>query len=85
MSETNAVPVSERVRRLFRESLNLDVTSEQTDLFESGMLDSLALVELLFAIEGEFQIQVALDELDIDDFRTVERISEFISSSQAGA
>jgi D-alanine--poly(phosphoribitol) ligase subunit 2 len=83
MSEAIDVLVSERVRRLFRESLNLEVESDEIDLFESGLLDSLALVELLFAIEGEFQIQVALDELDIDNFRTVERISEFISRSQA--
>jgi len=84
MTVANGVPVSERVHRLFRESLNLDVASEQTDLFESGLLDSLALVELLFAIEGEFQIQVALDELDIDNFRTVERISAFVAGSQGG-
>jgi len=85
MSVANGVPVNERVQRLFRESLNLDIASEQTDLFESGLLDSLALVELLFAIEGEFQIQVALDELDIDNFRTVERISAFVAGSQASA
>ena len=83
MCNVNGVPTGERVRRLFSESLNLNVASEQTDLFESGQLDSLALVELLFAIEGEFHVELALDELDIDDFRTVERIGAFIERSQA--
>ena len=83
MSNVNGVPTADRVRRLFSESLNLNVASEQEDLFESGLLDSLALVELLFAIEGEFEVQLALDELDIDDFRTVNRIGAFIERSQA--
>jgi methoxymalonate biosynthesis acyl carrier protein len=85
MSGSNGVVVSERVHRLFRKSLNIEIASDQTDLFESGLLDSLALVELLFAIEGEFQVQLALDELDVDDFRTVERIDAFIERSRAGA
>jgi acyl carrier protein len=77
-------PTTERVRRLFRESLNMEVASEQTDLIDTGMLDSLALVELLFEIEREFQVDLALDELDIDNFRTIERIGEFVERSQAG-
>jgi D-alanine--poly(phosphoribitol) ligase subunit 2 len=62
----------------------MEVASEQTDLIETGMLDSLALVELLFEIEREFQVDLALDELDIDNFRTIERIGEFVERSQAG-
>ena len=38
---------TDRVSRLFVEKLNVRVPSEDTDLIEAGLLDSLALVELL--------------------------------------
>ena len=71
----------ERVVALFRQTLDRAVPSAQTDLLESGLLDSLALVELLVALEQEFQVTFALDELDVESFRTVERIGEFVDGS----
>lgn len=75
--------VSERVQRLFVETLNVQVPSEEADLIESGLIDSLALVELLFAIEREFSVSLPLDDLEIENFRSVSRISEVIAGAQA--
>jgi len=71
-----------RVQRLFVEALNAEVPSVDADLIESGLLDSLALVELLFALEREFSVAIALEELDIDTFRSVRRIGEFVDGLQ---
>ena len=49
--------------------------SPDTDLIEGGLLDSLALVELLFALEHEFAVTIALDKLDIDEFRSIRSIA----------
>ena len=68
-----------RVHRVFREALNTDVPSDETDLIETGLLDSLALVELLFAIEREFSVSFALEEFEIESFRSVRTISEAIA------
>ncbi len=67
-----------RITRLFAERLNLDVPSADTDLFESGALDSMAFVELLARLEGEFGIDVALADIAIDTFRSIERIAGFV-------
>lgn len=75
--------VSERVQQLFLETLNVQVPSEEADLIESGLIDSLALVELLFAIEREFSVSLPLDDLEIENFRSVNRISEVIVAAQA--
>lgn len=72
-------PVVDRVQVLFREALKIDVPSPQTDLIESGLIDSLTLVELLFAIEREFAVTLPFDQLEIDSFRTVERIAELVT------
>ena len=72
-----------QLRTLFRDVLNVDVPAPGTDLIETGMLDSLALVELLFEIEQRFGIDLVLEELDIEDFRTLERLAAVLAS-QAG-
>jgi len=76
--------VVERVLRLFGDELLIDVGSATTDLIETGLLDSLALVELIAAIEQEFQVDLALDALDIDAFRTVESIAAFVEGLVQG-
>jgi acyl carrier protein len=73
--------VSDRVQRLFVEALNIQVPSDETDLIETGLIDSLALVELLFAIEREFSVNLPLDDLDIENFRSLRRIGEFIAGA----
>jgi acyl carrier protein len=73
--------VTARVQRLFHEALNIEAPSVETDVIETGLIDSLALVELLAAIEQEFELQLPLDELDVDSFRTVETIAEFVVNS----
>ena len=65
---------------LFREKLNVEVASEDVDIIEEGLLDSLGLVQLLLHIEQEFQVSVNLGDLEIDTFRTVRNISGFLES-----
>jgi D-alanine--poly(phosphoribitol) ligase subunit 2 len=69
----------EQLRGLFREVLNIEVPSPEADLIEGGLLDSLALVELLFEIEQRFAVDLALEELDIDNFRTLDRLAAVIA------
>lgn len=73
----------EGVHQLFVEALTMDVPSPDTDLIETGRLDSLALVELLFALEQRFGVDLALGELDVENFRTLRRISDFVVAQQA--
>jgi methoxymalonate biosynthesis acyl carrier protein len=73
--------VNLQIRRLFEEVLNIQVPADDTDLIDGGYLDSLALVELLVEIEMRFGVSMPLDDLDIDDFRTVARIAEVIEGS----
>ena len=71
---------TERLRDVLVRGLHTEPASVETDLIDSGLLDSLALVELLFAIEQEFGVTLDLAEFDIDNFRTIRRIGETIES-----
>ena len=73
----------ERIARLFSETLHRDVPSVDTDLFESGLLDSLAFVDLLVQLEREFGTTIALDDLEVDNFRSIDRIASFVATRAA--
>ena len=64
---------------LFAQQLEVEVPAPDTDLFETGILDSLRFVELLAALEETFGIQVSVEELELDDFRSVARIARFLA------
>jgi D-alanine--poly(phosphoribitol) ligase subunit 2 len=72
---------TDRVQRLFVETLNTPAPSPDADLIDTGVLDSLALVELLFALEREFGVTIPLEELDIDTFRTVASIAALVDEA----
>lgn len=61
--------------------LNVEVESAETDLFEAGLLDSLAFVELLLRLEREFGVTASVDDLELDNFRSIARIAAFVSRS----
>jgi acyl carrier protein len=75
----DAVTAERRISDLFVGKLGLDIPSRETDLFETGALDSMAFVELLALLEEEFGVAVSLDEIDIDSFRSIERIAAFVA------
>lgn len=60
-----------RIVNVIEELLNLEVPSVECDLFEDAGLDSLLLVDLLVALEETFEIEISLDSIDLEDFRTV--------------
>jgi len=65
MSETRTV--QDRIATWFLTTLKLDVPSADTDLFESGVLDSMAFVELLLNLERTFGLKVAVEEAALAD------------------
>jgi acyl carrier protein len=49
-------------------------------LLESGVLDSLGVLDLVSFVEQEFSVHVADDELTPENFQTIDRIAAFIES-----
>ena len=71
--------------RLFTEVTGTTPPAADADLIEAGVLDSLALVELLFAIEQELGTQIPSDRLEIERFRTLERLAALVAECRAEA
>ncbi|MBN9660740.1 MAG: acyl carrier protein [Acidobacteria bacterium] len=62
------------------------VTKQETlpepgdSLFDSGLLDSFALPDLVSALEQEFSIQIPDTDLNPRKFDSIERIEEYLDS-----
>jgi D-alanine--poly(phosphoribitol) ligase subunit 2 len=72
-----------RLNTLFVEQLHIDAPPPDADLFESGTLDSLQLVELLAHLERQFGVQIAAADIDLDSLRTLEGIAALVESAGA--
>ena len=77
----NISKIIDRVQTVFTDSLNVEVSSPDTDLLESGLLDSLALVSLLLHIEREFGVSVSIEDMDFEHWRSIKAISSFLVST----
>jgi acyl carrier protein len=69
------------ILELIRNRLNIDVVDVDVDLIETGMVDSLALVTLITALEERFACELPLDDFDIDNFRSARRITRYLDAS----
>lgn len=78
MSDGNRL--RERIAGVFSNALHLDVPAFDTDLFDTGVLDSLAFVELLLQLEREFGVTTSVDDLEIENFRSIDSIADFVAA-----
>jgi len=68
----------QEIEKLFSEKLLTHVESADTDLFETGILDSMSLLELLLQLEQTMGVTVSIAELDMDDLRTIRKIAHLV-------
>jgi D-alanine--poly(phosphoribitol) ligase subunit 2 len=74
-----------RAQRVFEDALNVAAPGPDVDIIEAGLIDSLGLVTLLFELEREFDVQLPLETLDVEDFRTIANITRTLTSLQRKA
>jgi acyl carrier protein len=66
---------------LIRTASNKDVTPElEESLFESGLLDSFALPDLVSAIEKEFHISIPDSDLSPRKFESIAQIERYLDN-----
>lgn len=77
--------MEEKVLDILEEICEDEVVREDLDvqLFEMGLLDSLAVAELLVMIEEEFNIEILLTELDRSQIETPNKLIAFLKDKGA--
>ena len=71
--------IHRELTELFAKKLSLEVSSVDMDLVETGLLDSLTLVELLAQLEETFGVSVSTDDLELENFRSIASIAGFVA------
>ena len=77
---------TERIRQFVLEKFPLARkrgVKDADELLESGIVDSLGILDLVALLEAEFGFVVSDDDLLPENFRSIETISEFASQRRA--
>lgn len=59
-----------------------DSVTNESDLHSEG-LDSLALMQLILLLEREYSVSVSPEDLNRENFSSLEKLSEFVSTKKA--
>jgi len=78
------VHIAEEIDRAFQEGLNTQPPADDVDLIATGVVDSLGIVLLLAEVERRVGICVPLDNLALDDIRTVGGRKSLLERAQSG-
>jgi len=77
----------ERIREFVKKNLSVcdDDTAlgDDDNIFELGYVDSPFAIQLICFIEEEFKIKVGDNDLDLDNFTSVNRITQFVGKKKA--
>jgi D-alanine--poly(phosphoribitol) ligase subunit 2 len=77
----NTAALESQIATFFATKLHVSVPSPDADLVEAGILDSLALSELVMFLSQDLQVEVPLD--DIDGFRSIRRIAGLVAAARS--
>lgn len=70
----------EKIKQIIEELFNIKDITTDTDIREDLGVDSIGLLQLVMAIEDEFEIQV--EEQDLEKIHTVADIMEYIKENE---
>jgi acyl carrier protein len=77
--------MTERVRRFLVERFpQAKHIGADDSLLASGLIDSLAVLDIVGFLESEFRIVVSDDELVADNFQTIRSLAAFAESKMSG-
>jgi len=70
--------IKETVRSFILNSINIPNLDDDDNLFESGIVNSLFAVQLMTFIEKRFALEVGMDDLDIENFKSLNATTAFV-------
>ena len=72
------------IRNYIMENVNLQELNDDFDIFEAGLVNSLFAIELMTFLEKAFSIKVTMDDLDMENFKTVNSTGRFVQRKKEG-
>lgn len=70
--------IKEIIREFISTSINLANWKDDENLFDSGLVNSLFAVQLMTFIEVTFAIEVGSEDLDMENFKSLNAMTAFV-------
>ena len=67
-----------KIRSFLRDTARLRDVADDETIFGTGLLNSLFAVQLVLFVEKEFHIEVGDDDLELDNFRSINDIAALV-------
>jgi len=78
MNMMQEADIKQAVRQFIFSAIRLPDLGDDDNLFESGIVNSLFAVQLMTFVEKAFGIEVQSDDLDIENFKSLNATTEFV-------
>ena len=77
--------IKDIVRRFLLSAINVEEIQDDQHLFESGLVNSLFAIQLMTFLEKTFAIEVVMDDLDIENFESINAAAAFVARKAGNA
>ena len=67
------------IQALFGQTASIQVEAE-TNLFETGVLDSMTLVQFIIDLEEKFNFHLPIEDIEVESFSSVTKIAELVAN-----
>ena len=75
---SNHSSIKNKLKEYICQSANLTALEDDVELFNEGYVSSLFAIQLMMFIEKEFDIKIRVPDLDMDHFKSINAIADFI-------
>ena len=73
-----------QLRHLLSDLLAVDTVDASASLFASGVLDSIALLDVVSRIEKHWSIRFSWSDVNLDNLDSLEKMADFIARKRQG-
>lgn len=78
MQLETGLSVKETVKQFIMSSINIPDLRDDDDLFDLGIANSLFAIQLMTFIEKTFELEVEMEDLDIENFKSLNASTAFV-------
>jgi methoxymalonate biosynthesis acyl carrier protein len=70
----------ESIRTFINNAINIEGLSDDDNLFESGLINSLFAIQLTNFVERKFGIEIGMEDLNIENFKSIRATAAFVTA-----
>lgn len=74
--------VKSTIRKFIQKVTRKQEILDDEDIFQGGIVNSLLTVQLIMFIEKNFQISIDNNDINLENFRTMNKIEQYIQSKK---